>query len=335
MKKIICIALSLLLVLCLTACGQSPGQSTDSKQTSSTEGTKALDYPNRTVEFIVPFAAGGGTDIMGRAIAAELPFTTSVINMEGGNSSIGTMEALHRDPDGYTILVSLPNSIVNHSTNGVFPEPANELLIPLGCPVEDPIIICINAHNDKFKDWDSLKAYLLEHPTEVKWGASGNKSGNHGACVKTANLMGVKTITYVPFDGTAKARTAILGNNIDVVCGSISELGAYIASGDLTCIVTMAPSRCSFVPDTPSFAELGGSPPPVPTRGFFAPPGTPDDIVKYLVGVIKEVSLKPEVQEKMRTLFYDPVYTDPETVAKGMIEYLDYLADFPKLFSQE
>ncbi|MBR6653539.1 MAG: tripartite tricarboxylate transporter substrate binding protein, partial [Oscillospiraceae bacterium] len=301
-----------------------------------TEPAKEAWKPERAVEIIVPFAAGGGTDIMARVIAAELPFETVVTNMTGGNSSIGTMEAFHRDPNGETILCHVPNSLVNHSNNGVYGDKdVYQKFIPIGCPVLDPIILCINSKNEKFSDWDSLAEYIKANPADVKWGASGNKSGNHGACVKAANLMGVEKITYVPFDGTAKARTALLGDNIDVACGMISELGAYIESGDFKCIVVMADSRCSFIPDVPTFTELGGNPPPVPTRGFYAVPETPQEIVDALTEAIKTVSENPEVMEKMKTLWYDPFYTAPEKVSSDMTAYLDYLADFPRLFASQ
>lgn len=327
MKKRIALILALALSLgMLASCGskESAPEPAPSKPSESVEvetpEEKPLDYPKKPVEIIVPFSAGGGTDIMARAIAAQLPFTTVVTNMEGGSSSIGTMEALHRDPDGYTILCSLPESIAAYSYNGTYTEPADELLIPIACPVTDPVVMAISANNGKFTDLEGMIAWAKEHPGELKWGASGNKSGNHAMSAVHWTDMGID-VTYVPFDGGGKARTALLGNNIDVYVDMVSSVGAYVESGDVIALCVYDSARSSYLPDVPTIAELGGEAllSGGCHRGFMATPGTPQEIVDFWADAIKTAMDTEEVQESLKGLYYDPVFSDGEQI----VEYMD------------
>ena len=327
MKKRIALLLTLALSLgMLAGCGgngdstaSTPSEPSKSAATSTSDD-KTLDYPTKTVEIIVPFAAGGGTDIMARAIAAQLPFTTVVTNIEGGSSSIGTMEALHRDPDGHTILCSLPESVAVYSYNGTYTEPADEMLIPIACPVTDPVVMAISANNGKFTDLEGLIAYAKEHPGELKWGASGNKSGNHAMSAMHWTDMGID-VTYVPFDGGGKARTALLGGNIDVYVDMVSSVGAYVESGDIIALCVYDSARSSYLPDVPTIAELGGEAllSGGAHRGFMATPGTPQEIVDFWADAIKTAMESEEVKEALKGLYYDPVYSDGDQ----MVEYMD------------
>lgn len=325
MKRKLALLLALVLSLSLmTACGSS--KSNTSSESASTqepsqepasesgESTALPDYPKKTVEVIVPYAAGGGTDVMCRAVLAELDFTTMVTNIEGASSSIGTMEALHRNGDGYTILCHLPESMSCYAMTGTFSEPADELMIPICTPVVDPMCMVISANNGKFTNLDELKEYAVAHPGEVKWCATGTKSQNHMISALHWTAMELD-VTYVPYDSGAKSRAALLGGNADIFVTQISEVASYVSSGDMIPLCVYDTSRSSILPDVPTAEELGYEGLiSVSHRGFLAPPNTPQEIIDFWATSIKEVCENEEFQEKMRELGYDPVYTTAETL---------------------
>ena len=306
MKKKIALILALVLTMCLAT-------------SVSALADGELDYPEKTVEFIIPYAAGGGTDVMCRAVLAELDFTTMVTNIEGASSSIGTMEALHRDGDGYSILCSLPESIACYVMNGTFAEPADELLIPICAPVVDPMCMVIGSNNGKFENLEELVAYGKDHPGEIKWCATGTKSQNHMISAQTWTALDLD-VTYVPYDSGAKSRAALLGGNADIFVTQISEVASYVKSGDMIPIMTYDYERSPILPDTPTAEELGYEGLiSVSHRGFMAPPDTPQEIIDFLADQIKAVCEDEEFQQKMVDLGYGPVFVSADEI----VEYMD------------
>ena len=324
MKRKFAVLLALILSLSLmTACGNTktdtpsepaPSQEPSQAPAGAAGNEAALDYPKKTVEVIVPYAAGGGTDVMCRAVLAELDFTTMVTNIEGASSSIGTMEALHRDGDGYTIRCHLPESMACYVMTGTFSEPADEMMIPICTPVVDPMCMVIASNNGKFSNLDELKEYAAAHPGEVKWCATGTKSQNHMISALHWTAMELD-VTYVPYDSGAKSRAALLGGNADIFVTQISEVASYVNSGDMIPLCVYDTSRSSILPDVPTAEELGYEDlVSVSHRGFLAPPDTPQEIIDFWADAIKNVCEDESFQEKMRELGYDPVYTPAETL---------------------
>lgn len=322
MKRKLALLLALVLSLSLAACGGTKAGDTPSEPAPSSqepaqtpvESETPLNYPEKTVEVIVPYAAGGGTDVMCRAVLAELDFTTMVTNIEGASSSIGTMEALHRDGDGYSILCHLPESMSCYVMTGTFSEPADELMIPICTPVVDPMCMVIASNNGKFSNLDELKEYAAAHPGEVKWCATGTKSQNHMISALHWTAMDLD-VTYVPYDSGAKSRAALLGGNADIFVTQISEVASYVNSGDMIPLCVYDTVRSSILPDVPTAEELGYEGlVSVSHRGFLAPPDTPQEIIDFWAEAIKAVCENEDFQQKMRDLGYDPVYTTAETL---------------------
>jgi tripartite-type tricarboxylate transporter receptor subunit TctC len=295
------------------------------------EAKPALDYPKKTVEFIIPYAAGGGADVMLRALLAELPYTTMVTNIAGASSSIGTMEALHRDGDGYTVLCHLPESMTAYSMNGTFAEPADELMEPICAPVIDPMCAVIASNNGKFSNLEELIAYGKANPGEIKWCATGTKSQNHMISAMHWTAMDLD-VTYLPFDSGAKSRTALLGGNADVFVTQISEVATYVASGDMIPLCVYDYNRSSILPDCPTAEEVGYEGLiSVSHRGLVAVPGTPKEVMEFWSNEFKALCENEEVCQKLRDLGYDPVFSTGEEI-RGYQENIKVLfADATKL----
>ena len=325
MKKLLALLLCVIMVAGMMAACETVGEA------PAAEGEKKLDYPKKTVEIIIPYAAGGGTDVMVRALCAELPFTTMVTNIAGASASIGTMEALHRDPDGYTILAHLPESMSCYVMNGTYTEPVDDLFVPICAPVIDPMCMVIGSNNGKFANLEELVAYATEHPGEVKWCATGTKSQNHMISAQTWTALGID-VTYVPFDSGSKSRAALLGGNADIFVTQISEVAAYVQSGDMIPIMTYDANRSSILPDTPTAEELGYEGLiSVSHRGFLAVPGTPQEIIDFFADAVKTVCDNPEFQQKMRDLGYDPVYSGTEEIKEYQANIKASFAEASKL----
>lgn len=343
MKRTFALFLALIMSLSLVACGGSSTQTETKTEETKTEETKTeetkaeetveFNYPEKTVEIIIPYAAGGGTDVMCRALTAELDFTTVVTNMEGASSSIGTMEALHRDGDGYTILCHLPESMTAYSMNGTFAEPADELMEPICAPVIDPMVAVIASNNGKFSNLDELIAYGEANPGAIKWCATGTKSQNHMISAMHWTAMDLD-VTYVPYDSGSKSRAALLGGNADVFVTQISEVASYVASGDMIPLCVYDYNRSSILPDVPTAEELGYEGLiSVSHRGFVAVPGTPQEIIDFWANAVKEVMENEEFCQKLRDLGYDPVYTSGEEIREYQENIKVLFADATKLVS--
>lgn len=231
MKRVFGLLLSLaLLVTCATGCGSEQSTQTDSPSEQETE--QQLDYPTRSINFVVPYGAGGGTDVMARAVvgALDLGVSTYVTNIEGASAGTGSMEVFHSDADGYTLLVHQAEALVTYVTTGTYSEALDTELTPVATVAWDPMAVSVAA-NGKFKSLEDIVSYAKEHPGEIKWASVGTKSNNHLTSAMIWEAAGID-VTYVPYDSASKSKTAVLGGNADVLLGQVSEVKALVDSGE-------------------------------------------------------------------------------------------------------
>lgn len=304
-KRTRAFAIILAILLMCTACSgaQTGAQSTTQTQGAApaqTQGTeKKTDFPNGTVEIVVPFAAGGGMDLLARAAQTCLTaqgITTVVTNIEGGNSAIGSMEVYHSDPDGYRILCSGIETIMGYNMGGVL-ESKVEDYVQLGCLVYDAHIIVV-PKDSPFNSIADLVDYAKAHPGELNWGGTGSKGNNEMASSEFWEAAGI-SVNYVPFDSGSKTRTAVMGAQIDVIQVQLSEVKAVIDSGDVKPLAVFTAERSALYPDIPSLKESGYDIDNGLHRGFFAPPGTPDDVAQILADAFKKVYDDPGFQKNI------------------------------------
>lgn len=275
-----------------------------------TASTAAGSYPQKPIKVIIPFNAGGSTDTLARALFkyVELPQPVVVVNMAGAASSIGTMEAYHSAPDGYTILSHSPDAMTSYCLTGAIPVPAYKDMIPIATTAIDGSVISVRS-DSRFKTIGELMDYIKANPKKIKWGTVGSGGGNFitTSIIKEATGM---DITYVPFDGASKSRAALLGGHVDVLLSMVSEIQALVAAGDIHPLAVATEKRSPFYPDTPTLLESGidavGS---AGTRGYWLPPKTPADIVETLELALKKACENPEYVKHLRDdLKYEPVF---------------------------
>ncbi len=242
---------------------------------------KALDYPTGPVSIIVAYGAGGGTDIIARALADcvkdKFPYGIAVENRTGGNGAVGMSYGQNARPDGSVItmtvveLVTIPHS----GTGGDIYYDKFEPLILLNSGYAALTV-------QKSAPWNTLKEFVEAAKKEpMQIGNSGIGSIWHLAGAGLDKAAGIESI-HVPFDGAAPAITSLLGGHIQAVSVSYAEVASQVQAGALKVLAVLAPARIAGVPDVPTAKEAGYDVQIGTWRGLGVPKGTPKEIVAFL-----------------------------------------------------
>ena len=318
MKRVFGLLLSLAMMLSFAVgCGEKPAEEPAKEPDApSPEQEETLDYPTQSINFIVPYGAGGGTDLMGRAVvgALDLGVNTYVTNISGASAGTGSMEVYHSKPDGYTMLVHQAEALATYVVTGTYAEPLDEKLTPVATVAWDPMAVSVAA-NGKFKTLNDVIDYAKEHPGELKWASVGTKSNNHLTSAMIWDATGID-VTYVPYDGASKSKPAVLGGNADVLLGQVSEVKALVDSGEMICVAVCSDKRSTIenFTEVPTTVEMGYDAVMGNHRGFFAPPEMPAEIVDYLADEIKAVYDTDEFKATMAELGYECEFLTPDEI---------------------
>lgn len=285
MKKILALALAAAMVLSLAACGKKDTNSDGSKsQDGSTSVTQEGSFPgNKQISLIVPYSPGGASDTTGRIYASELEkaLGTSVVvsNVTGASGAIGLEQVRNSKPDGYTIAYMPVESTMLRALG--FTDLSTDDFKFIGRAMTIPAAITVRA-DAPWNTFEEFIAYAKDHPGEVQVGNSGTGSIWHVAAASIEDKCGVE-FTHVPFDGAAPAVAALLGNNIQAVTVSPSEVKNNVDSGDFKVLCILGESHSSVVPDVQTAKEMGIDITIQGWGGFAVPKDTPQEVVDVLV----------------------------------------------------
>ncbi len=277
---------------------------------------RADDYPSRTVRVIVPFGAGGPTDVYSRDIALELQKalgqTFYMDNRPGAGTTLGTDMAAKATPDGYTLLMVSGTQTVNET---LYAEKSYQLLrdlVPIAPLMESDLVLVVHP-SVPAKTVAELLALARAKPGTLNYGSSGPGSNYHMAGELLKNLTGID-IVHVPYKGSTGARGDILSGQIQILFDSVPTMAPLIKSGMVRALGTSGTVRSSILPDVPTLAEAG-----VPGFqatlwvGFMAPKDTPQPIVDRLNRTITAILQRPELKEAWEKQGATPlVMTQPE-----------------------
>ena len=276
----------------------------------------ADDYPSRPVKIIVPFGAGGPTDVYTRAIAEELrkslhqPFIME--NRPGAGTTIGTDVVAKSQPDGYTLLMVSGTQTVNETLYAHKPYQLMRDLVPIA-PLIDTDLVLVVHPSVPAKTPGELLALARAKPGTLNYGSSGPGSNYHMAGELLKNLTGVD-IVHVPYKGSTGARNDILGGQIQILFDSVPTMAPQIKAGMVRALGTSGKVRSPILPDVPTMAEAG-----VPGFnatlwvGFMAPAGTPKPIVDKLHDEITKILRRPDIKQAWEKTGATPiVMTQPE-----------------------
>lgn len=267
---------------------------------SLTSGVIAQDYPSKPITLMVPWSAGGGTDVIARLFAPfleeQLDTSIPILNKPGSNAEVGITWLYNQEPDGYSIgFTNLPHMVSNPLMRET--KYTVEGFIPLINLVTDPGVIVVRAEDDRFPDLESLITYAEENPGSVTIGNSGIGGDDYIATLMLQDRTGVK-FTAVPFTGAAPNRTALLGGHIMASAINASEAVQFVESGQMRVLGVMSEERYGDLPDVPTFTELGYEVISGSSRGISCVPGTPDEIVQILGAAAEKAANDPEFVEK-------------------------------------
>ncbi len=260
-----------------------------------TANALATTYPEKTVTIVVPYAAGGVTDVFGRAIAMKLSrlWNQNVIidNRAGGGTIIGTQHVSRAAPDGYTLLLTSYGFTSNPILRKNLPyDPAS--LTPLLLIGTSSNTLVINA-NLPFRDLNDILKMAREKPGALTLASSGNGSSPHVAAELFAKATGIQ-ITHIPYKGTSPAMNDILGGQVHGIFDGTSALG-QVSTGKLRAIATAAAARHPGSPEVPTFRELGIDLVFGGWFGFFVPRAMSQSLQDVIFKDIERAIADPEV----------------------------------------
>ena len=242
--------------------------------------------PQKEIQCIVPFAPGGGSDILTRKIMEyiDLPFPMVAVNVEGGAGLVGAEQCAQAAPDGYTILAHNPMNLIGQGlTSG---RTLWKDLTLLGFVVDDWCVVATNKDTG-WKNLDEFVAYAKEHPGEVKWGVTGT-GVTMADSYRSAQALGVEC-NIIPYDGGSATRSALLGNHIQIEMSTSSDIAAYVASGDEIPLFVISTVRCPSLPEIPTMIELGYNIDTGAPRAYYAPANLDPEALAYLEAKLQEV----------------------------------------------
>jgi tripartite-type tricarboxylate transporter receptor subunit TctC len=266
-------------------------------------GAARAEYPEQRINIIVPFAAGGATDIIARTIAADVasrfgqPIT--IENRAGGGTVIGTEAVVRSPPDGYTLLFHSGALAIDVSFKKNLNYDVRKDLMPITKAAWGPYAVLVYKEVP-VKTLSELIAHAKAKPGALDMGSAGVGTMGHLASAYLAAKSDIK-LTHVPFRGSAPALTAVMGGQIHVLLDPPFTAMPAIESGNARVLAVTGAKRSPLLPDVPTVAELG-----FPGfaaghwGGFFAPAGTPPAVIQKLNAAIVAALQNPKVREVLR-----------------------------------
>jgi tripartite-type tricarboxylate transporter receptor subunit TctC len=276
----------------------------------------AADYPDHAIRMIVPFAAGGGTDVLARIIAQNLGDKWGqpvvVENQPGASGAIGTRTVMKAPPDGYTLLMASTGALmaVSAGAGGDGPFDVNKVLSPIVIGAAPPYLLVVNPALP-VKSTEDLIEYAREKPDGITFGSSGVGAASHLSGLLFAGMTGIKML-HVPYKGTGPAVTDLLGGRIDVMFAPGPVVDQLVQSGQLRALGVTDTTRSKFYPDVPPVADAVPGYESVGWFGLLAPPGTPDAIVNRLNEVIVAAMGTQQFRDHLATLGAEPRPQTPD-----------------------
>jgi putative tricarboxylic transport membrane protein len=337
MKKrslvIIGLTLSIVMLLSLVSCKSTAPNG----EPAGEQGQ--LDYPKRTIEMLVPFGAGGSSDIMARVLAPimedYIDVSVNVVNKAGGGSLDGTLYVHSQPADGYTLLQVTPSHPIIES-KGDAPINFTEEFVPIGCFQVDIMSLAVLKDNPNFQTFDEMIAYAKENPGKVKIGGTSPGGLDDFLVNALGDAAGVE-FTFVPYNSGGERNAAFLGGEIDVYMDKLIAFLQMLQSEDVVPIATLYDRRLSEVPemaDVPCTVEKGVNFTQGSWRGYAVKKGTPQPIIDFLEELLKKAydSEKYRKQAELDKSDLIPGYMTAEEF--GQL-WQDELARFKKVFGNQ
>ena len=276
----------------------------------------AQTYPTKPIRVVVPFPAGGGTDIIAREVtskmAATLGWSFVIDNKPGSGGNLGVDAVAKAAPDGYTIALGQSSNLaINPSLFSKMPYDSVKDLAPIGLVASSPMVMVVGA-DSPLKTLADVVAASKAKPGSLNMATSGNGTVAHLSGEVFQKAAGIK-FTHVPYKGAAQATTDLIGGQVQLSMSSVPTLIGHIRSGKMRPIAVTSLTRVDDIPQVPTIAESGYKGfETVTWFGFVAPANTPKDIVTRLNAEINKALQSPDVKKKLSDQGADILGGSPE-----------------------
>jgi tripartite-type tricarboxylate transporter receptor subunit TctC len=278
-------------------------------------------FPSRPVRVIVPFAPGGPVDVLGRLLAQKFSDHFGqqffIENLAGAGGNIGTGKAAKAEADGYTILITANNHVINPALYESVPYDPFKDFTPVSLAVGFPTALSVNnavaAHDVK-----ELVALIRSSPGKFNFASAGVGTPSHLLGEQFKQKLNLDLV-HVPYNGSGPATEAVLAGDTQVCFAALTAAAPLAKSGSLRVLATMSKARSKALPDVPTIAEAGylgldGE----GWVGILAPAGTPQPIITQLSEQTRAVLAAPDVAQKIATLGFASVGSTADEFAKQL-----------------
>ena len=282
-------------------------------------------WPSKPVTIVVPFAAGGGTDIGARILAQRLSIMWGqpvlIDNKGGAGGNVGLDAVSRAKPDGYTLLTgNVGTQSINPTLYKKLSYNPDTAFVPLGQFAELPFVLAVTA-SLPVKNVKELVDMAKAQPEKLTYASSGNGGSPH-LSAETFKIATNTKILHIPYKGGGAAMTDLMSGNVDMIFASVLETSGFIKAGKLKALAITSKHRVSAMPDVPTLEESGvtgaesGS-----WIGLLAPAGTPKEIVEKISQSLQQAVAMPEIQQQL--------------LAQGAIAKGGTSADFAQLIATD
>ncbi|MGV0963646.1 MAG: Bug family tripartite tricarboxylate transporter substrate binding protein [Polynucleobacter sp.] len=283
------------------------------------------DWPTKSIQLVVPFAAGGPTDTIARLIAVPmgqaLGQTVVVENVPGAGGTIASTKVARAAPDGYTIYIHHMGMATANALYDKLPYDPMTSFDYIGQVADVPMVL-LGKKDLPANNFKELEAYIKANGSKVTMANAGPGAVSQLCGLLFQSRLGVK-LTNIPYKGTGPALTDLLGGQVDLLCDQTTQTIPYIKDGRVKAFGTTTMKRLPAIPNVPTLNEQGLKGFEVKVwHGVYAPKGTPQPILDKLNAALKKALNTPDVQKRLNDANIDIVPAD-KISAKGLKDHLE------------
>ena len=296
--------------------------------------TSAQSWPSaKPITLVVPFPAGGTTDVLARALGEKLGTalgqTIIVESKPGAGATLGADYVAKSKPDGYTLLMGAIHHTIAPAVFKKVPYDLQKDFAPITTVALVPNVLVVNASNPA-KNVADLVAQAKAKPNQLNYGSNGNGTAQHLIGTQFENLNGIE-ITHIPYKGSGPLVTDLIGGQVTMSFDTVTPVLQHIKGGRLKALAVTTGKRSSALPDVPTLAEAGLKGFDIGTWfGVLAPAATPKDITARLSAEMVKVIHSPEFRKRMDEIGAEPIGNTPEQMGKQIHDDMEKFARIVK-----
>jgi tripartite-type tricarboxylate transporter receptor subunit TctC len=263
----------------------------------------AATYPDKPIRLVVPFAPGGGTDLIARTLAAgmskELGQNVIVDNKPGAGTIIGTDAVAKSPADGYTLVIATFAHAVNPSLQPRLPYDTDKAFTPVALIGKGPNVLVVRP-DSPYRSVRDVIAAAKASPGKLTYASQGNGTSAHLAGEMFTNLAKVE-MTHVPYRGAGPALTDLLGGQVDMIFGTAAAVSTFIDSGKLRALAVTTAARSPSLKDVPALADTVPGYVVESWYGLYVPAGTPAEVIARLNAATRKAAQTDDFRKKVES----------------------------------